>query len=691
MITCPVCGKELKDEYKFCDNCGTQIAETQNVGMVFCPNCGAQNSSDSAFCQSCSSPLHDEIVRGNNVAAKKPVKIKPILFGAIGVMAVILIVVIASQFIGGGNSSSDYALYLKGGELYYNNFSKSAPIEITSRLGINNSMSTSMFYPNSNLGFSVALCSDGKTLFYPDRWDSGEFSLYCRNIKKPSDEPTRIDTGITSYFVTEKGDKIFYIKGGTLYQNDQKDNKEKIASDIVSFSVTLDGTKIAYQDVDGNLYVWAGGEKNHISSDIDYVYQYSDDLSTIYYIKENSVYKYTGDDSEKLISNYDYLIRIYDTDEIYYITSEEKEFTLADYVDDDKFASDAAMEAPESPTAPSRPSYWSYDDNDEYAAAQSQYEIDYAAYQAAYEQYQADTQEYREKQNRDNLRTSLESQTLNRTVYSLYYFNGSDSILISDALSDAYDYSCAANKPVAAVRLSEREEISKVRLSEISSASEVSSRVAEAMNAASEYYIVTGDSISAIDQEDIYTFYFAEDGSKIFFIADVDNSYEYGDLYQITTNNGQVGSPSLYDSDVVVYSINIMSDGTVYYFKDVNSRNEGELYVDQKSVEFDVYCYSPSYDSDLKTLFYYTDYSSDRGDGTLMMYKNNTSIKISDDVYDFTVINGDDILYLYDFSSRSFIGTLYLYDGKTAEKIDDDVSGIVRIYNTERRLDYFGW
>lgn len=700
MITCPSCGKELEDGSKFCDACGTPIPEAPVAtapadAVIFCPSCGAQNSEEYAFCQLCGAPLHEEPSAKTEKAdaGKKPVNIKPILFGVAGIAAVLLIVFIATRFIGGGGGSP-YALYLKDGELYYNNFSKNGPVEVTSRLDSGrNSGNSSMYYLASELGPRVALSSDGKTLFYPDRYDGGEFSLYYRNIKKPAEEPTRIDTGITNYFVTEKGDKIFYVKGGTLYQNDLKDNKEKIASDVASYSVSLDGSKIAYQDEDRSLYVWAGGDKEKIASDIEFVYRYSDNLSTIHYIKEGAVYKYADGDSEKIIPEYNTLVSIYESGEIYYITSEEQEIRLADYVNDNMASADAAMTEPVRPIAPDYPyyNYWNYD-ADAYEAALAQYEIDYAAYQADNEKYQQDYQAYREKESRDNLRSSLESQTLTRMVYSLYYFDGSDSILVSDAVADAYSYSSALEKPVMVVRLNEdQEEVGKVRLSDISSVYEVSSRVDEALMTASEYYIVTGSSVSSFDQEAPYYFCFANDGSKILFLDEMDSDLEYGDLYLITVSKDQPGSPSLYDTDVSVQTVNITKDGSVYYFKDVNSRNEGELFIDQKSVEFDVSCYSHYYDSDLKALFYYTDYSWDRGDGTLMMYKNYTSTKINDDIHDFTVISGNDILYLYDFSSRSYSGALYLYDGKNSEKIDDDVSGIVRIYNTERRRDYFGW
>ena len=96
MITCPKCGKELQDGTKFCDNCGTQIFET-----IFCPNCGAQTSTEFKFCQKCGASIEEEAPAPAQAGGEqekkektdplKAVPKKPLMFGAVGVVAVLVI------------------------------------------------------------------------------------------------------------------------------------------------------------------------------------------------------------------------------------------------------------------------------------------------------------------------------------------------------------------------------------------------------------------------------------------------------------------------------------------------------------------------------------------------------------------------------------------------------------------------
>lgn len=696
MIICPTCGKQLEDGSQFCDNCGTQLAMAPAAGLVFCPNCGAQNSGESSFCQSCGAPLYAEAAGEQTGAASRLAKLKPILFGAIGVVAVLLVVFIATRFIGGGGGggkkAANYALYVKDDEIVYNALSKADPIEVTSRLDDSRSLSDAgMSSLASSLGPHIFLCADGKTMFYPDRVEGDTFALYTRNISKTSEEPTRIDTNVSSYYASDKGDKVYYIKDSGLYLWTGKNGKEKVASDVSYFKVSSDSSKILYKDIDDDLCFWTSKNgKEKINSDVTSIHKWSDDLSTIYYSKDESLYKYAKGDSEKLISNYSSIIRIYDSGEFYYIESEEEAVDLMDYVSDDMASADAAMEAPVRPTAPSRPYTWSYGSDEEYQAALAQYEIDYAAYQAANEQYQADTQAYREKQNRDSLRGSLESRSFTRTTYSLYYYDGSDSVLVSDALAGSSDCTSASESAVMVAPLLDQNEISKVRLSDISSASEVESKVRSALASSSEYYIVIGSGLSSFDQEDVYSFRIASDGSAIYYLDDMDDDIEYGELYQIAISKGSAASPSVYDSDVSTH-YTLLSDGSIYYFKDINSHNEGELFFNKSSVALDVYYNRISYDKDIKTLFYYTDYNDERRDGTLNLYDGKNSTKVSDDVRNFLVVKGNNLLFLYDFSDRRYTGTLNLFNGKKTTKIDEDVSGIIRVYDSEARRDYFGW
>lgn len=634
MIICPNCGKELEEGTQFCDNCGTKIIET-----VFCPNCGEQTSTEFPFCPKCGALLREEPEEEKSESPfKKLLKNKAVLFGGVGVIAVLVIILIVSLAGGSGGGSknsgskANYSLYIKDGEISYTKFSKDGSMEITSRLDNDKNFSdANMSRLAGTLGPYVVLCSDGKTMFYPDRIETDGYSLYYRNISKTGEEPTRVDTGITAYYVTDKGDQLFYLKEGSLYQNNLKD-KARIASDVKNFAISADGKKALYRDEDDNLYIWSGaGEKEKISSGVDSISKYNDDLSVIYYMKEDSLYKYEKGENQKIASGVYSLIKVFDSGEAYYIKSDEEEIELMDYVTDDM-------------------------PDDDFRA--------------------------------NSLRNYLKNEKVNHSVYTLYYYDGSDSTKVSDSLAGVGN-ATAIERAVIAVSVYDSSDVGKIRLSEVQNTYEVWEKVNDALYSNSEYNIVVGSDMTSFDQNEIADLIISKDGNTVVFLDDLSSDNTEADLYLIGIKGGEVGKPSLYDTDVSTARYGILFDGSLYYFKDVKD-GEGELYIDKANVDFDVYCYNvnANYYEDSKLLFYYADYSTDKG-GTLKMYKGGSSTKIADDVVDFVIVNGDDILYLYDFSTKHYTGTLYLYDGKTAAKVDDDVSGIIRICDAETRRNSF--
>lgn len=63
MITCPNCGRDNEDHYKFCLGCGTILPRPEAksaqpaVKMIACPHCGSQVPSNFRFCGACGGPI----------------------------------------------------------------------------------------------------------------------------------------------------------------------------------------------------------------------------------------------------------------------------------------------------------------------------------------------------------------------------------------------------------------------------------------------------------------------------------------------------------------------------------------------------------------------------------------------------------------------------------------------------------
>ena len=121
MSTCPKCNKQLEEGTKYCDTCGAQIFET-----IFCPNCGEQTSSEFAFCQKCGAAITEEAespVDASKVTKGKRrflqgIPKKLLMFGGIGIIALVIAVVAVFKLSDGGSKDS-YGLYLKDGEIVY--------------------------------------------------------------------------------------------------------------------------------------------------------------------------------------------------------------------------------------------------------------------------------------------------------------------------------------------------------------------------------------------------------------------------------------------------------------------------------------------------------------------------------------------------------------------------------------------
>ena len=394
---CPSCGERIIPGYAFCQKCGAPVSQPVSTGAGYVPTSGAGYTPDpgtgyapnpgagytpdpgtgyapnpgTGYAPNPGTGYTPDPGAGytpdpGNAAApkqKKPIPKKAIMFGGIGVAAVAVIVAVVALIMnlaGGGSKTSDktYTFYLKDSELVYLDVKSGDTLEVTSRLS-NSNISNSEFANNgAAIGYFIAFSEDGSKLFYPDKTDfySSGITLYYRNMNKPDEEPLKIDSDVTSYAINNAGTLVIYNKSdGALYRHDLTE-KNKIASDVEYFRVADDCGKILYETEDRGLYVWTANsdEKTKLASDVYNLEYVSDDFSVIYYTKLDSdsypytysLYKQDGgsDEKEKIASEIYNVVNVYGTGEVYYITSEEVEVNLRDYVNDDMAATDAAME-----------------------------------------------------------------------------------------------------------------------------------------------------------------------------------------------------------------------------------------------------------------------------------------------------------------------------------------------------------
>lgn len=651
-MICPNCKKELEAGAKFCDECGTPLNEAEELQKE--------------------SKVKEVSKTDTTSKSKKKINMVPLI-----VLAGIVIVVFGiSKLFGGG--ATDYAMYIKDGEIFYTDFGKNAK-QVTENL-LDGSEMYSGF--SSEIGIALTNSEDGNHIIYPDKmgYDGAEF--FYKNLSKKNAKAVKIDSDMWGYAVNEKFDCITYCEGygGGLYQHNLKE-KEKIGRDVTQFDVSPDGKKVVYLTTDNDFYLWEKGkESEKIVSEMDRLYTVSQDLSTIYYEKEGNFYKQViGQEKEKIDSEYKEILKIYDSGEVYYIKEEIVDSNLVDYVEDDMKAADDANTEPVLPEVPSRLVYPS---DEEYNAA-------YQVYEQKREEYNEMFREYMSKISRETLRQQLNNYYKRFTKLCLYYYDGKTSTLVSDALESYSGIMVAENAPVVVIRTYAQNDIEKVKLSEITYIEEVDNLVHEALYSDSEYCVAVKNAVHVVYPNEVFNVNINDSGSTLYFIDNHNSDYE-GDLYQVKINGNKVEEPKLLDTDVKG-TVAFLSDDAYIYGKDVNY-DSADIFMNGDEIDYDAYVDKLYLDENTGYIYYFTDW--DGAMGTLKRYKNGESEKISDDVHMYHVTSEGTLIYLYDYDSYDQVGDMYLYNNGKPKMIAEDVNGIItdatELDDSERGFNY-GW
>lgn len=665
MIKCPECNKELSDGAEFCDGCGCRIPET-----TFCPNCGEQASAGFAFCRKCGASIAETPAKEQPAAApvkKKKLPKKAILFGGIGAAAVAVLIIVIVLIFSCGKAGNNYVLYLKDNELFFSDLKKNSEArQLTSRLVSADDADYDPSYESYRLGRCTYMSEDGRYIFFPDKLGESKtlFGLYYKKASDSDAKAVKIDSDIRAYTVNASATLVTYLKGeeGDLYQYDiRKDSREKIASEVDYFAASDDGERVVYVNSENSIYV-----------------------------------KYADKKKDKIVSDIYDVIKIYGSGEFYYLTKKAEKVALADYIIDDMEKADASITEPAYPDYPEAPSYpyWEdYDNYDEYEVAYAEYDVAYDAWKAECErietEYDTAYEAYLAKRFRDELREALKKTSLNKPGYSLCYYDGTKENVITNAFCD--ETICAEEAPVIYYTAYTQSAPEKVKLSEIENVYEVENKVRDALFSSSEKYIAVGDTATVVEQKkEADEFCINSAGTVIYYIDNIQDGKECGDLYRISVSDGVPEKAELYDSDVCIDYCRFLSDTDFMYFKEIKD-GKGELYINKNQIDSDVSASGIVFCSDLGKVFYRTDWSKAKEYGTLKVYDGKESVKIGGDINSFTVTPDGRVLYLYDYSTKYRKGELYEWSDGETRKIDDDVTCILPVIREDYRGYFYGW
>ena len=572
----------------------------------------------------------------------------------------------------------DVVFYVKDDELYLADPSKKEGIVPLSTDFLQYESEEGPTYESfgSYFGSAVYIGKDGLVVYYDkfNEEDGDAGTLYYRYVGKTTTEPIKIDSAVESYSINPEETVITYLTSDTdsLYQYDLESNsKEKLGGDVWTFDLSEDGDKVFFKDSDGNVYIKKNGEeKQKIVADAWDVW-FSDDLTTLYYVKDDALYKQTeGEDRVKIDTDVSDIVCAYETGEIYYVrTGEER--SLLDYVTDDLKEEDSKTFDLEKPV-------YDYEAARNAKTAEEKQRIN-EAYWAAVEEYDEAWELYSGRSERNELRQELKDCSVGFR-YMLCYYDGTNTSVIAEEYRYGWDVSF--DRPIMAFDVYDHSKIEKVLLSELAASyeynkvSQLQIKIIEQLNSNMNDCLAVGGTVTT--QEDGTEYWINDAASEVYYLEKDDSEDLVGELYRVTVTDGAASDPVFVDSDVSVDGCGFWSSEHFVYFKDVNrTKGRGDLYIDQEMIDFDVSTARITFVKETGAVFYYTDYDADAKCGTLKMCLDGETVKIADDVYDYTALSKGRVAYLYDYSTKHQTGELRLWQDGESRSLDVDVNCLV--------------
>jgi hypothetical protein len=646
-MICPNCNRELPDDTKFCGGCGTRMLPPEQISVQFTETVFEQpvQFTEPVFEEPANEPVPvipeiPEVIQENQPKPKFADKVKA-AFGKIpakylklgGIVAAVVVVAIVALciFAGGTGSASGNgsgypagALYLKDGELYYSDYSKKGPQEITSKLWDNASSSRLREYASA-ISNTIHVTEDGKTMFYMDKLSSSEGTLYWRSLTNFKEDAEKISSGVSRYTVSRDGKTVTYLKGETLCQYNMKD-EEKLEKNVSSYRVSQDGKIIYFLDTDGTWYVLKNGEKEKIGSDITIEY-ITEDYSTVYYMNDDKVYRKTiGKDKEKIVSKVEEITAISEDGTFYYMTAEEVE--LADFF---------------------------VKDTEEYAG------LDEELSNSTMEFYTIGY--YDGKKSVELFETCSDADVENGVM-----------------LCYQYDLSQVPTIPYTEL-IAFYSDSSHYYLVDAAQA-----MVQQGLDKTGALYIAINGKTSLLELEEIDDLVISDDGSVIYALCEMDYEKDQGVLYKITVSGDKIKTTEVLDEDVSAqrggYFVPGDSGSKSYfvYFKDLKE-DVGDLYVDGTLVDSDVYARKYIYATGNGSLLYFVDFDAEKNEGILKSWNGKEAVEILDGAYAFSTMKNGSVLVASDYSDKDDTFTLFIWNGKEITEISEDVYDAISLEN----------
>lgn len=282
MSFCPNCNKQFEDGVKFCDVCGTALAEAAPVAPEVAP----------------AAP-----------AFKLPFELnkKFIAIGAAALAAILVIAIVVSALFTPVHS---YVLYAKEDEMWYYDGS-GKPWRVAE--------DTEDKYFEDDY---VVTTANGKRMYFIQDGD-----LYYRDVESKK-EAVKIHSKVDNFIINEDGTELVYVRNEKLYRSNGKKEGEEIADDVSYMTAfTKDLKKILYvtceeKEIEENgevrteevydVFLCTGKKTMEVAKSVS-SWASNEDLSVIYYVKNGDLFSKKGKrDAVEIDKDVSQISRVYD-------------------------------------------------------------------------------------------------------------------------------------------------------------------------------------------------------------------------------------------------------------------------------------------------------------------------------------------------------------------------------------------
>ena len=253
--------------------------------------------------------------------------------------------------------------------------------------------------------------------------------------------------------------------------------------------------------------------------------------------------------------------------------------------------------------------------------------------------------------------------------YQLYYYDGSKATLVAENVTKG-EVIRAKETPAIVYSKNGEADTSKVKLSEISSVSDVTEKIA-AGETGEERFLAVKEKESTLEQDGASMFQFDAKGSTLYFVDMVEEGV--GVLKAAQLGGNGVRKIDTIDEDVGGFFLR--DKGDAVYAKDI-ADGSGDLYSGGKLLLSDVRLSTVATVKDSDKFFCLSDYSDSSSAGALQAVTNK-AVKVKDDVHSFVVYSEKCVAFLSDYSTDRARGTMEVYTGGNPRKVADDVTYLV--------------